>query len=440
VHGVWRLAWPSITTFALQSAVGLVDLLFVSRLGADPVAGVGIGSQLHMAVLSSLLAITTGTIALVARATGAGRRREAAQILRESLLLAAALGAALTAVAPFTDRIVAAFGVDAPVVAIGGSYLRILMLGSVPLAVGVTFASALRGAGDVRTPLAIGIAMNVSNVVGDYALIFGNLGAPALGADGSAWASALSFLLGACAYGALWGRDRLLLERVPRERDEPWLDPARSRRITRIGIPSALEQLSFNLGLFLFLGVFSSYGTVAVSAYIIGVRIISFSLIPGMGFQIAAATLVGQHLGANRPDAAARSGWRATAGAVVAMSALGVAIALNARAIAGWFGAAGEPTIELAVVFLTIVCAAQPLMALEFGVGGALRGAGDTRFPLFAVLMGLFVCRLGGALVVIHVFGGPISAVWACLLLDYAVKGALLAGRFRLGRWRTLRI
>lgn len=434
---VWKLAWPSITAFALQSAVGLVDLVFVAHLGPEVVAGVGIATQILMAAFSLIAAVTTGTVALVARAIGAGDRAEAERALRASLLLASLLGVVLTCAGSFSEQLVSRFGVDAPVVGLGGRYLSILLLGGVPLALATTFASGLRGAGDVRTPLLVGVVMNAANVVGDYALIFGHLGAPALGADGSAIATVLSFTLGAAVYATLWFRRKLVLDRG---RLTEGVDGELCRRILRVGVPTSVEQLFFNLGLFLFLGVISVFGTDAVAAYIIGVRVISFSLIPGMGFQIAASTLVGQHLGARQPERAARSGWGATAGAAVAMSVLGLAIALMARSIAAWFGAVGEPALDLAATFLLIVCAAQPFMALEFGIGGSLKGAGDTRFPLFALLVGLFVFRLGGALLVLHWFGGPIAAIWACLLLDYSIKGALLWLRFQRGHWKTIRV
>jgi putative MATE family efflux protein len=434
IRGVWPLAWPSIVTFALQSGVGLIDLVFVSHLGSDVVAGVGIGSQLQFTALSMIAAIATGTVALVARATGAGDQMRADSVVRASLVLATGLGLVLMAAAPFCDAYVSLFGVEPSVVAIGGSYLRILMFAGVPLAISITFASAMRGAGDVRTPLLVGLIMNVANVIGDYLLIFGNWGAPALGADGSAIATAAAFTLGAAIYVALWLNDSLVLKPIGlRDR----IDFDLCRRVARIGIPTCLEQLAFHSGLFLFVAVFAGFGTDAVSGYFIGVRVVAFSLIPGMGFQIAAATLVGQHLGAGDPEAAARAGWRATLGAACAMSALGVMIALNAGTVVSWFGSVSAATASMATTFLLIVCAAQPLMALEFGVGGSLRGAGDTRFPLVATLVGLFAFRLGGALVVIHVFGGTITWVWMCLLFDYATKGAILADRFRRGRWKT---
>jgi len=437
IRGVWQLAWPSITTFALQSLVGLVDLVFVSRLGSDVVAGVGIGAQLQFGALSLIAAIATGTVALVARATGAGDRRSAEAVLRSSLLLATGLGVVLMAATPLAATFIALFGVDPAVVAIGGAYLRILLLGGIPLAISITFASALRGAGDVRTPLLVGGVMNIANIVGDYALIFGHWGAPALGAEGSAIATAGAFTLAAAIYVASWRSGVLVLK--PRALWQR-VDLGLSWRVARIGIPTCVEQFTFHLGLFLFVAVFSQFGTDAVSGYFIGVRVINFSLIPGMGFQIAAATLVGQHLGARDPVSAERAGWRATLGAACAMSALGAAIALGAASIVGWFGSVSEETEALAVTFLMIVCAAQPLMALEFGVGGSLRGAGDTRFPLFATLVGLFVCRLGGSLFAIHALGGTITAVWLCVLVDYGVKGAILAERFRRGRWKRISV
>ncbi|MFP8879492.1 MAG: MATE family efflux transporter [Myxococcota bacterium] len=434
IRGVWQLAWPSIVTFALQSVVGLIDLVFVSHLGTDVVAGVGIGSQLQFAALSLIAAIATGTVALVARATGAGDRPQAESVVRASLVLATGLGLVLMAAAPYCEAYVSLFGVESAVVAIGGSYLRILMFGGVPLAISIMFASAMRGAGDVRTPLLVGLVMNIANIIGDYMLIFGHWGAPELGADGSAVATAAAFTLAAAIYVALWLSHSLVLKPVAlRAR----IDFGLCRRIARIGIPTCLEQFTFHAGLFLFVAVFSGFGTDVVSGYFIGVRVVAFSLIPGMGFQIAAATLVGQHLGAGHPEAAARAGWRATLGAACTMSAIGLMIALRAATIVTWFGSVSAAAESMAVTFLMIVCTAQPLMALEFGVGGSLRGAGDTRVPLVATLLGLFVFRLGGALVVIHVFGGTIAAVWMCLLADYATKGAILAERFRRGRWKT---
>jgi Na+-driven multidrug efflux pump len=125
---------------------------------------------------------------------------------------------------------------------------------------------------------------------------------------------------------------------------------------------------------------------------------------------------------------------------VLVMGAVGLLIIALAPSLAGWFGSAGETTTNLAVTFIYILGAAQPLMAVEFALGGALRGAGDTRFPLVAILTGLFVFRLGAAIFIAGPIFGTVTAVWCCLIADYAVKAAMLAWRFANGRWKRVEV
>lgn len=441
---LWPLAWPTMLSFALHALVGFVSTLIVARLGSadapevgrNAVAAASIAGQVHFVAFAVLAAVTIGTTALVARAVGGGEWREADRVLRCSTLAGAGLAAAMMLAAPLAEEIVAAFGVAPEVSSLGGEYLRILLWFNVPMAVGLVLSSGLRGAGDVRTPLLIGVLMNVVNVIGHWMLVFGHWGAPRLATAGSAIATGLSFLLGALLYLALWQRNELAVERGP------WLDGISRdlmRRILRIGLPTAAEQFAWQIGLFLFLRIVAGFGTEPVAAYMIGVRILSFSFVPGLGFSTAASTLVGQHLGAGEPSLAARSGWRCTFAAMGVMSAAGLAIVLLAPAVAGWFGATGPDTVRLTVAFIYILGAAQPLMAMEYALGGALRGAGDTRYPLFAILTGLFCFRLAGSAIVRFGFDGGVVAVWSCLLADYLVKAGLLAWRFASGRWQHVR-
>ncbi len=435
--GVWELAWPSVALFALHALVGVVDFVFVSSLGTEAIAAVGVASQLHFFLFALFQAVTTGTVAVVARESGAGRWGEVGRAMRASVLLASGIGAVAMLAMPFAESIVGALGVQHGVAVLGGTCLAILLASNVPLAVEATIAMGLRGAGDVRTPLAIGIVANVVNVIGDYALIFGKLGAPALGAPGSAVATVIAFTVAAVLSVVLWLRGDLIIPRGPWRAS---VSAQRCWRLLRVGLPTALEQGAWHVGLLLFLTLVAAFGTEPVSAYLIGVRILSFCFVPGFGFATAASTLVGQNLGAERPDLAASSGWRATGGAVAVMGSVGLMIVILAVPLAGWFGAAGEATTTLTVTFIYILGAAQPLMALEFALGGALRGAGDTRFPLLAILIGLFVFRLGGALLIAEPLFGTVTAVWCCLLADYAVKAALLSWRFASGRWATVRV
>ena len=436
-QSVWELAWPSMALFALHALVGVVDLVFVGSLGTQAVASVGVASQLHFFLFGLMAAVTTGTVALVARASGVGDWSEVGAVTHASVLLAVAIAGAAMLAMPATRSLVGLLGVEPAVATLGGECLRILFAFNVPFAVGVTISMALRGAGDVRTPLAVGIVVNAINIVADYALIFGKFGAPALGAPGSALASGIAFTSGMGLLGWLWLRNHLVIARGSWLAD---LTSDRCRRILRIGIPTALEQGAWHIGLLLFLGIVADFGTEPVSAYMIGVRILSFCFVPGLGFSTAASTLVGQNLGAGRPDRAAHAGWRASVGAVLVMGGVGLLIIALARVLAGWFGSAGEATTDLAVTFIYILGAAQPLMAVEFALGGALRGAGDTRFPLVAILTGLFVFRLGAAIFIAGPIFGTVTAIWCCLIADYAVKAAMLAWRFANGSWKRVEV
>jgi Na+-driven multidrug efflux pump len=211
-----------MTLFGLHALVGLVDLLFVSSLGTQAVAAVGAAVQIHFMVFALLAAVSTGTVALVARATGAGRADDASQVTRVSVLLSAILATAPMALMPFTGDLLSAMGMEPAVADLGGRCLRVLLVANIPFAVGATLSMALRGAGDVRTPLAIGILGNVVNLVADYALIFGNLGAPELGAVGSSVASGLAFVVDALLVVALWWRGMLVIRPGSPWRPRPW--------------------------------------------------------------------------------------------------------------------------------------------------------------------------------------------------------------------------
>ena len=434
-HVIWTLAWPVILTFLLESLVGVIDTLMVGRLGAGAVAAVGVGAQVLSAVSVTMTAIGTGTLALVARHIGAGDRAEAEEVLRQSVL--AAWGLAVLVVLPvvaFAEPMVAAFGVDRSVVQDGAAFVRWVMPSIPQAAVLFVIGSALRAAGDTRTPLLIGVGVNVLNVIANYGLIFGHFGLPALGVRGSALATTSAFTAGAVVgVGLLLGNRvalRLTLRRIR-------IHAPIVRRVFAVGYPAAAEQLLMQLGFFFYLAVAARYGTSAVAAYFIGVRILALSFLPGFGFAAAAAALVGQSLGGADPDRAEASGWEATRLAVYFMSAGGAVLFVAARPIATLF--VDDPTVvEHTVSFIRTLAAAQPLMAIDFTLGGALRGAGDTRWPLVSVFIGFYGCRLAFAYVAAVVMHLSLAWVWFALMGDYVARSALKAWRFKGGRWKHI--
>jgi putative MATE family efflux protein len=379
-----------------------------------------------------LLAVTAGTTALVSRSWGAGDHAEAERLGRASLWLCLVL--ALVLLLPpvlAAEQLVSIFRLDAQTLEQAAGFLRVLSWFALPLAVQVSLTAALRAAGDVLTPLLAGALTQLCNVIAVYGLVYGAFGLPELGVMGAGLGTGCAYTAGAAMLAGLWLRGRLVL-RPGRERA---LSLARMRRLLGIGYPAALEQFAWQGGFLGFMWIVSLYGTAPYAAYGIGVNILAFSFLVGFGFSIAASTLVGQHLGAGDPEAATRSGWNAMRLSIGAMLALGAVIVAGARPIAAFLIDDPE-VVSLTVVFIYMLGSVQPLMAVEYSLSGALRGAGDTRFPLITVLSGLFGVRLllAGIFAWLEL---PVQWVFAALIGDYLVKAAMVTARFRGNRWRN---
>lgn len=435
---VWFLAWPVIVNLFSEATVGLVDMLMVGRLGADAVAGVGVGTQILGSISVVTTAVATGTVALVARHVGAGEPGHARRVLGQSILAGFVLACcAIVPVLVWTPALVRLFGVQPQVVDASVAFTRLVVLSIPAGAVLFTIGAGLRAAGDTRTPLLIGVIMNVVNIVLNWIFIFGHLGVPALGVRGSALGSLCAFTTGATMAFALLVRGRLRLSIHPRRDLRP--DRAMIARVMRIGAPSGIEQFAMQMGFLVYLVFASHYGTAAVAAYFIGVRILALSFLPGIGFATAASALVGQNLGAGNPRGAVEAGWNATRLAVVFMSTTGLLLLVFATPIARLF-VDDAAVIEDTRWFIYMLGLCQPLMAVDYALGGALRGAGDTRFPLVTLFAGLYGCRLVFAWVVTHLAGLSTPWLWAALIGDYASRAVLKAWRFRGGAWQRVRV
>lgn len=430
--GVWQLAWPAVLTNLLQSTVGLVDVKAVGSLGAPAVAAATAGHRLFFVLQAVLMAVSAGTTALVARAFGAGQREEAARVVSNSLVLACGIALVMGALGVFVaEPFAIMFGLTGEPRQLAITYIRWISGFTPVFAIGFVIGTGLRAAGDTRTPLLIGAISNAANIFLLYLLVYGGFGFPKIGIAGAAIAGGLAFSVSAAFALWLWRSDKLAIRPV---RGGP-LFGDRTRKLVEIGYPAALEQLVVQSGFIAFTFIIARfYGTSALAAYGIGVQILSLSFVVGFGFSIAASTLVGQHLGAQDPRRAAHSGWRAMALAVGSMSVLSVLIVSLARPIAGLMISDPE-VVRLTVAFIYFLGAAQPLMAIEFALGGALRGAGDTRFPLLVTFTGLIAGRvlLASLLTWQHY---SVEWIYGTLLADYILKAILLVSRFRSNRWQ----
>lgn len=433
--GIWQLAVPSILGNLSFTIVGVVQTKFIGELGSSALAAVGAGQRVFFGMQAILMAVSAGTTALVARAWGARDYEEAGRVTVASLALAGAFALAVTLLGLiFAPSIAGVFGLDEHTLAMAAANIRWLCVFMAAFAVNIVLSAALRASGDAWTPLWISIAVNLLNVPLLYLFVFGKSGFPAMGVAGAAVAAGLSFAAGALVLLALWLKQRFRVKYV----SSGWWNRERTRRLLDIGYPAAVEQFVFQVGFFIFLMLIGNfYGTEAFAAYNIGVNMLAVCMTVGFGFSIAGSTLVGQHLGANDHEGATRSGWRSLVLAMLSMGALGVLVIVYAPELARFFLGDDPLTIRYTVEFTYILGAMMPLLAVDFAIGGALRGAGDTRFPLIATIAGLLGMRCGLAALATYV-GLPVVWVYAALVGDYVLKGSMLVWRFRRGRWKTV--
>jgi putative MATE family efflux protein len=429
---VLDLAWPVISENFLEIFLGIVDTLLVAQLGAAAIAGVGASLQVMFFVISALSALSIGSAVLVAQAVGAGNLFQAGQLAKQSLLWSAILSVPLALVGIFlAEPIIAIFGMEPEAAEIGVACLQVTM-GTVVVLTGLLIGGgALRGAGDSRTPMLVTAIANVVNIGLAYGLIFGHFGLPALGAVGSAWATFLARALAlVLLVGALWqGRNGVSLRGTGR-----WLpDREVARRISNLGIPAATEQILISAAFMALTVLVAGLGTVALAAHRVAFNALSLSFLPGIGFAIAATALVGQSFGAKRIAEAGAVGRIAAGWAILWMSVMGVVIFFFAPQLMSFFTDEVD-MIEIGAAGLRVVALAQPFWALLFVYGGALRGLGNTKFPLRVNATGIWVA-VGLAYLIIHYIGGQLNAVWGAFLITSPIMALLLRWRFQ----RTIR-
>ncbi|MEH6549364.1 MAG: MATE family efflux transporter [Pseudomonadales bacterium] len=427
---VWSLAIPSGAVFFFFTLANLATIKIVADLGPDAIAAVTTGQRLYNIFAAAIAGLSTGTLALVARHWGAGDREAASRTMTAAAVCAALAGALVSLIIwPTAPLLVGLFGLNNEASALSIDFLRYFSLFYFPIAVYMVLATGLRAAGDARKPMIYAVAMAILIVINVQLFTYGTRLFPGGGIIGTAIGSGMANLLVMLAAFMSWWRGRFSLKF--RFVSEKLLIDLRN--IWRIGLPTMLEQGVMQIGFIGFLWVVGHFGTAAYAAYGTGVSLLSLTMVIGLGFSMAGSILVGQNLGANQPEEAKRAAWRAIQQSVISLTLFGILIAPFSRYLAEWLVGPG-PVAEHTITFLYVLCIAQPFMGLDFALTGALRGAGDTRFPLVSAIIGLVVFRFGLASVLLY-FDAPLYLVYATLIADYAVKNIVLLARFRSGRW-----
>ncbi len=435
---VLTLALPVMAEQALGTLTQIVDMAMVGRLGPESIAAIGVSMQPFGLVMALFAAISVGNTALVARFIGAREHDNASRTLAQSLLIAVVF-AGLIAVGGylFTEQIVSIMKPEPDVLALAISYVRYMIPGFFFMLSGMMITGSLRGAGDTKTPMKVNMLVNLINPVLNYLLIYGKFGFPAMGVRGAALATTLARSTGGCIflYLVLSGKRIIRIERdYIRAFDWPLI-----KRMLNIGVPAAIEQLITRSGQMLYARTVSGLGTISYAAHQVAINAEAISYMPGFGFATAATTLVGQNLGAKKPEQATRSGWEAWKLGSLLMGSMGVVLFLAPGLLMRIYTDDPE-VIRQGITCLRIAAFSQIPMGTSFIFSGALRGAGDTRFMLFVSTASVWIVRLGLSLILINQFDLALAGAWIAMALDWFFRGGIAALRFRSGRWQKVKV
>lgn len=433
---VFKLAWPVIGESFLETTLMVVDTWMVAQLSTAAIAGVGAAAQVMFFIIAALGSLGVGSSVLVAQAYGAGNLVQAARLARQSIVWSILLSVPLALTGFFlSGQVIGLFGMEPEVAQIGTEYLQVTMATVVVLIVLMIGGGALRGLGDSQTPMRVTALANFVNVFLTYGLIFGVAGLPSLGAVGSAWGTFLSRLLAAVILLIVMWRGRQGVSIAGRSNWLPEFSVLSS--VMRIGVPAALEQLLISAAFTTMTVIVASLGTAALASHRIAFNILSLSFLPGFGFAIAATALVGQSYGAEKPEEGAEAAAIATRWAAAWMAAMGIVSFLVAEPVVGLFSQ-DDAVISSGVASIRVVALAQPFWAILFVQSGALRGMGNTNFPLRVNSVSLWVA-MGIAWLIVNNFNGQIVHVWGVLLLTSPINAFILWKRFSraVAEWTT---
>lgn len=438
---VVRLAWPVVVQQVAYSAVQLVDTYLVGHLGEDALAGLRLGGQVYWLCQAGMGAVGAGTIAVVARAVGARQMERADATVRTSLTLAALWGLSLAVgLWLLGDWSLGMLGAEPEARRLGADYLRASAIGMVFWSLLFAVNSSLQAAGDTRTPMFISVLLNAVNGAAAYLLINGSGPFPRLEVVGAGAGFTVAAIVGAALGLAVLLSGRRVLRWRPLQ--GPPLDGREAGRILRVGIPAGLEQAQFNIAFMLYTRIVASMGTTAVAAHGVTLAIQGLAFNAGFGISVATSALVGQGLGARRPDLAERATYVASRYSLLATTAVAVVLAAFGGHITRAFvaGEGADEVVELGRKLMLIFAFAMPGMGLNLALSGALRGAGDTRSVLVIVAFCNWVVRLVPAYLLAIVAGLGVPGAWMAAVLDINSRVLLLWLRFRQGRWKHIRV
>jgi putative MATE family efflux protein len=436
-RNIFSLAWPAVATMFLETAFALADAFWVGKLGAVAMASV-ISSQFIIWIIYSLMSvISTGVVAMVARYVGAKDEEKAVYVSQQAVFFSILVALTLTLVGiASAEGVFILMGTEPQVTHWGSRYLRITYLAATFFFLIDVFGAIFRASGDTKTPMRVVMAAIGLNIILDPFLIFGWGPFPRWGTDGAALATFLGQGLGALLYFILIkkGKLRFKIDLKPKVN----FDFSIIKRIVRIGLPTSISGIIFSIVYVFINKITALFGTESIAALGIGNRLESVSYLTCFGFSIAAATLVGQNLGAKKPERAAQSAWR-TVWIVSGITGIISLIFLSFPKTISSFFISDPKVIEISIDYLRILALSQIFMGLEIVLEGTFSGAGNTIPPMVVSVPGS-VARIPLAYLIAISLGVGVNGIWWAITLTTVVKGIVLALWFRKGKWKKKKI
>lgn len=437
LRGIFRLAGPMFLSAQLQNLQTLIDLFWVGRLGADAVAALSIGGTVLMLLFPFVMGMAVGTVAFVARYIGAGRPAEAADAARQSLLISFIVGLVTGfACIPFSRPLCLLLGATPAVADLGVQYLNISFAGAYTMFVLFTASSTIQGSGNSVIPMLAMVYANLINLVLDPLFIYGYGSFPALGMEGAALATVLSqgiavlYLLFCLHRGKAGLSVHFNSLRV--DWNTAW-------RILRTGMPGGGQMLSRSLMALVLTRVVADCGTLALAAYGIGMRFHMIILMPSFALGNAAATMVGQNLGAGRPDRAQRCSWLAT-GIACAITGIAAVIMVALAAPLMRIFTSAPQVIHIGADYLAIVSLFYIFAAVAIVLSRAMMGAGDTMASMILTIICLWGIQVPLAVWLPHAMHAPTAGIWWAIAAALTAHGVLTAIWFQTGRWKLKKL
>jgi len=431
------LAIPMIMEMIMESIFAVVDVFWVAHLGAGAVAAVGLTESMMMILYAVAMGVSIGVMALVARRVGEkdleAAGRTAAQGLVLGLAISAAIGIAGAALAPTLMR---TMGADEAVIATGSGFTRVMLGCNASVLLLFLINAVFRGAGDAALAMRALWLGNILNIVLGPCFIFGLGPFPALGVTGAAVATSIGRGIAVVYQLSLLARGR---SKIAIARKYFAIDLHLMASVMRLAGSATFQMMLVMTSYVGVMRILSSFGSEALAGYTIGFRILMFAMLPASGLSNAAATLVGQNLGAGRPDRAERSVWQACLVGAAFLTAVGIVFIAGARVLVGLF--TDEPAVlEHGVTYLRVVSLGFPFYAFGMVIMQAFNGAGDTRTPTLINLVVFWVLQLPLAwLMSHHTSLGP-TGVFVSLAVCFSVFATVGVVLFRRGRWKLTRV